>query len=198
MANINDFKSKMRGGGARPNQFRVILSFPAGLNITTGAFAAEKAQFLCDSTSLPGSTIANVPVAYRGRTVNFAGERSFQPWNVNVYTDVDFDIRNAMEEWQAKIQNYAATNGVTDPVLYQSDMRVEQLDRNGAILKTYTFKDAYPIDIGAISLSYSSDNQIESFGLTFQYNYFTSESTDQDNAASSEVPNFPRDNRGGV
>lgn len=185
MANINDFKSRMRGGGARPNQYRIILSFPAGLSISTGALAAEKASFLCNSTTLPASTIANVPVPYRGRTVNFAGERSFAPWSINVYTDVDFDVRNAMEEWQAKVQNYAATNGVTDPVAYQADMRVEQLDRNGEVLKTYTFKDAFPISIGEITLSYNTDNQIESFPIIFQYNYFTSESTDQDNAASN-------------
>ena len=26
---VNDFKSKLKGGGARPNLFQVILSFPA-------------------------------------------------------------------------------------------------------------------------------------------------------------------------
>jgi len=29
MANIADFKSQMIGGGARPNQFRVELTFPS-------------------------------------------------------------------------------------------------------------------------------------------------------------------------
>ena len=196
MAKISEFKSNMRGGGARPNQFRVELSFPADLNIPNAGLAAQAAQFLCDSTSLPGSTIANVPVAYRGRTVNFAGERSFQPWGVTVYTDTDFLIRNAMEKWQSLVQNYASTEGVTNPSRYQADMTVHQLDRNGGILKTYFFKDAYPTDIGAIQLSYGTDNQIENFSVTFQYNYFTSDSTDQDNTAVSEIPLFPRDNRG--
>ena len=30
MANINDFKSRLAGGGARANQFRVILPPPVG------------------------------------------------------------------------------------------------------------------------------------------------------------------------
>lgn len=185
MANINQFKSRMLGGGARPNQFRVILTFPAGLSIASGAAAAETATFLCNSTTLPASSVANIPVAYRGRTVNFAGERSFQPWTIDVYTDVDFLIRNAMEEWQANIQNYASTNGVTNPIDYQTDMEVQQLDRNGDILKTYVFKDAYPIEVGAVALSYATDNAIESFPVTFQYNYFISGSTDQDNIDSA-------------
>ena len=29
MANIADFKAQMIGGGARPNQFRVELTFPS-------------------------------------------------------------------------------------------------------------------------------------------------------------------------
>ena len=28
MANINDFKSRLRGGGARANQFKVTMPFP--------------------------------------------------------------------------------------------------------------------------------------------------------------------------
>ena len=28
MANINEFKSRLRGGGARANQFKVTLPFP--------------------------------------------------------------------------------------------------------------------------------------------------------------------------
>ena len=28
MPNINDFKAKLRGGGARANQFRVTMPFP--------------------------------------------------------------------------------------------------------------------------------------------------------------------------
>lgn len=185
MANINQFKSRMLGGGARPNQFRIILTFPAGLSIINGAAAAETATFLCYSTSLPASTISNVPVAYRGRTVNFAGERSFQPWTINVYTDTDFLIRNAMEDWQAKVQNFASTNGEVNPTVYQVDMQVQQLGRNGEILKYYTFKDAFPTNVGDIALSYGTDNAIETFGVTLQYNYFISDSTDQDNIDSN-------------
>ena len=186
---ISDFKAQMANGGARPNQFRVTLNFPTGVGeggekvyITKAAEAFAKIPFLCSATSLPGSSVANIPVAYRGRTVNFAGERSFQPWGVTVYTDTDFDIRNAMEQWQSQIQNYASTNGVTQPVAYQADMVVEQLGRDDTVLKTYVFKDAYPTEIGAIGLDFGTDNQIESFTLTFQYNYFTSiDSTDLDN-----------------
>ena len=34
MANIDDFKSSLRGGGARANQFRVTITAPTGISPT--------------------------------------------------------------------------------------------------------------------------------------------------------------------
>ena len=176
MANIADFKAQMLGGGARPNQFRVELTFPSF--VTLGVVAGQRAQFLCKATSLPQSTVENIGVLYRGRQVNFAGERTFQPWSVSIYNDVSFNIRNAFEQWQSGIQNYSTTEGKTNPRDYQVDLQVHQLDRNGATIKSYRFVDAYPTNIGAIALDYEQQNQIEQFDIEFQYNFFTSNSTE--------------------
>lgn len=172
MANIADFKSQMIGGGARPNQFRVELTFPSF--VTLGVVAGTRAQFLCKAAQLPGSTIENIPVLYRGRPINFAGERTFQPWTVSIYNDTSFGIRNSLEQWQSGIQNYNATTGRTNPTDYQVDLRVHQLDRNGATIKTYTFHDAYPTSISAVGLDFEQQNAIEQFDVEFTYNFFTS------------------------
>ena len=182
MANINDFKSQLIGGGARANQFRVYLHFPT--YVTIGALEGARAQFLCKAASLPASTIANVETNYRGRVVNFAGERTFQPWTVTIINDVTFGLRNAFETWQSGIQRYAATEGKTNPADYQVELEVAQLDRNGATLKTYKFTDAYPLTIGQITLDFDIVNQIETFDVEFQYNYFTSNTgTDTDGSS---------------
>ena len=182
MANINDFKSQLIGGGARANQFRVYLHFPT--YVTIGALEGARAQFLCKAASLPASTIANVETNYRGRVVNFAGERTFQPWTVTIINDVTFGLRNAFETWQSGIQRYAATEGKTNPADYQVELEVAQLDRNGATLKTYKFTDAYPLTISQIALDFDVVNQIETFDVEFQYNYFTSNTgTDTDGSS---------------
>jgi hypothetical protein len=172
MANIADFKAQMIGGGARPNQFRVELTFPTF--VTLGVIAGQRAQFLCRAASLPASTIETISIPYRGRPVNFAGERSFQPWTVSIYNDTTFNIRNALEQWQSGIQQYNTTNGRTNPTDYQVDLSVHQLDRNGASIKTYKFTDAFPTNIGAITLDYEQQNAIEQFDVEFVYNFFTS------------------------
>ena len=172
MANIADFKAQMIGGGARPNQFRVELTFPSF--VTLGVIAGQRAQFLCRAASLPASSIETISIPYRGRPVNFAGERSFQPWTVSIYNDTTFNIRNALEQWQSGIQQYNTTNGRTNPTDYQVDLSVHQLDRNGATIKSYKFTDAFPTNIGAITLDYEQQNAIEQFDVEFVYNFFTS------------------------
>ena len=172
MANVSDFKSRMTGGGARANQFKVFLSFPQYVGL--GALAGAEAQFLCNAAQLPGSTIDPVTVQYHGRPVNFAGERTFAPWNITVYNDTNFVIRNALEQWSNGIQNIGSTTGLTNPSDYQVDLEVHQLDRAGNPLKIYKFVDAFPTDIGAIQLSYDTTGAIESFDTTFTYNYWES------------------------
>jgi hypothetical protein len=172
MANIADFKAQMIGGGARPNQFRVELVFPSYVSL--GVVAGQRAQFLCKAAQLPASTVENIGVLFRGRPVNFAGERVFQPWSVSIYNDTTFGIRNALEQWSNGVQNYSSTNGRVNPTEYQVDLNVHQLDRNGAIIKSYKFVDAYPTTISAIALDYEQQNAIEQFDVEFQYNFFTS------------------------
>jgi hypothetical protein len=175
MANISDFKAQLIGGGARPNQFNVQLTFPAF--VQTGAAVGLSSQFLCKATTLPASTVENMQILYRGRQVNFAGERAFAPWTVTIYNDTTFLIRDAMEKWSDGIMNNAQTNGLTNPRAYQVDLIVNQLDRNGATIKSYKFHDAYPTSVGQITLDYDANNQIEMFDVEFNYNYWTSNTT---------------------
>lgn len=172
MSSITEFKAQMITGGARPNQFKVQIAFPA--LVPNGAIAGQKLQFLAKAASLPESSLSDVQVMYRGRPVHFAGEREFQPWTIEIYNDNDFVVRNAFEAWLDTIQNAETTNGVLSPLLYQIDVQVQQLDRNDRVVKEYTFFDAMPLNVGQIQLDWEANNQIETFPVTFQYNYWTS------------------------
>lgn len=172
MATISAFKAQMQGGGARPNQFRVELTFPSIVG-SIGAAAGNAAQFLCKSATLPASTIEDITAVYRGRPVHFAGERSFAPWTVSIYNDTNFLLRNVMERWSDRILNYDSTLGITRASDYQVDMSVYQLDRNDRVVKEYRFYDAYPTTVGAIQLDFESNNQIELFDVEFVYNFFS-------------------------
>ena len=95
MPNINDFKAKLAGGGARANQFKVTMPFPGYAQV---GGEIEDLAFLCRSTSLPGMTVPSFNVPFRGRSIKIAGDRTFETWTITVMNDVDFSIRSAFEK----------------------------------------------------------------------------------------------------
>ena len=174
MASITDFKAKLSGGGARPNQFKVVMPFPGYAQV---GGEIEQLAFLCQATSLPDMTIGEVTVPFRGREIKIAGDRVIADWSITVINDTDFLLRNAFERWQNGINNMSDNEGLTNPADYQVDAFVDQLDRNGATIKSYTLRGAYPTTIGSITLGMGTNDQIESFDVSFDYQYFDSNTT---------------------
>jgi len=162
---ITDFKSKLTGGGARSNLFEVVLSFPSIAPADTNVL--DKARFMVKGANLPGSNVAPLDVAFRGRTLKVAGDRTFDSWTVTVLNDTDFAIRSAFENWMNKINRVSDNTGVTDPSAYTADAFVYQLDRDGSTLRAYHFYDIFPTQVGAIQLDYGTSS-IEEFPVEFQ------------------------------
>ena len=152
---LTQFKTRLAGGGARPNLFEVTIpTFPSSIVDAWGSGdQAENGQFkfMCKAAALPASTIANVPVPFRGRILKVAGDRTFAPWTVTVINDEDFQLRTAFERWANVISKLDDATGVTNPTSYMADGYVQQLGRGAErfattneggespILRTYKF-----------------------------------------------------------
>ena len=163
------FKSKLIGGGARANLFKVIINNPpVGAGLDT-----ELLSFTCKGAQLPASTVAQIDVPYRGRQLKVAGDRTFEDWTVTIINDTGFEIRDAMERWMNGINSHNANTGFNDPAEYQTDLAVEQLDKDGQKLKVYHF----PVNVSAIDLSYDANDAIEEFTVEFAYQYWESNTT---------------------
>lgn len=169
---VDDFKSKLRGGGARANLFKAIINFPA-----YAGGDVELTSFLCEAAQLPGSALGTIEVPFRGRRLKIVGDRTFEPWTVTIINDTDFKIRNSMERWMNGMNNHQLNTGLVNPTSYQADLTVEQIDKNGGVLKKYIFKGAFPTAVSPIDLSYATENEIERFTVEFQYQYWTSNTT---------------------
>ena len=174
MPNINEFKSRLRGGGARPNQFKVTLPFPGYAAV--GGETSDLA-FLCSATALPGQTVGQVAIPFRGRVLNIAGDRTFEPWTITVLNDTDFKLYRAFERWMNGINNMTDNEGIANPADYKVDGFVDQLDRNGNTLKSYTYRGLYPEVLANIPLNYATNDTVESFDVTFRYQYFETDTT---------------------
>ena len=174
MANISDFKAKLAGGGARANQFKVTMPFPGFASV---GGETENMSFLCSATQLPSSELGELTVNFRGRPIKIAGDRTIASWSVTCYNDTNFKLRDAFERWQNGINNMTDNEGLTNPADYQVDAFVDHLDRNGNTIKPYTLRGLFPTDIGAIALDYDTTDAIETFDVTFEYQYFETRTT---------------------
>ena len=166
---VDDFKSKLVGGGARPNLFRATINFPsyAGGN-------SELTSFMCKAAQLPSSVIAQIDVPFRGRQLKIAGDRTFENWNVTVIQESTMEVRNSFERWLNGINEHVNGTGLVNPVDYQADMLVEQLDRNDNVIKAVNIRGAYPVNLGAIELSYETTDALAEYTIEWAYQYWES------------------------
>ena len=169
---VDDFKAKLRGGGARPNLFKSTITYPgyAGGDV-------ELTSFLCEAAQLPGSTIGTIIVPFRGRQLKMAGDRVFDVWTPTIINDTDFNVRDAMERWMNGMNAHSANTGLNNPVDYEADLLVEQLDKDGSVLKTYNFRGCFPTAVSPIDLAYATENDIERFTVEFQVQYWEAATT---------------------
>ena len=176
--NISQFKSKLIGGGARPNLFEVeFTTLPTNV---VANWDAEIFSFMCKAANLPAQNIASIDIPFRGRIFKVAGDRTIDTWTVTVINDEDFRFRTAFENWTQQIANLNDNIGTTDPSAYMTNAKVIQLGRgsekssqnsggaNNVALKEYEFVDIFPTNVSAIDLSYDTGDTIEEFTVEFQ------------------------------
>jgi len=195
---LSRFKSRLNGGGARPNLFEANINFPNSPNgrLTTPdgttanwlTDAQEDFQFFCKATSMPAATIGVVDVPFRGRILKVAGDRTFEPWSVTVINDEDFIIRKSFELWAEGINSMVSGVGEVNPGIYMGQGQIRQLSRSAdfggretdltagdqKVTHEYFVNDIWPSEISSIDLSYDSSDAIEEFTVTFQVEYITS------------------------
>lgn len=172
MSNIDDFKARLTGGGARANLFRALINFPAfaGGN-------SEKTSFMCKAAQLPASVIAPIEVAFRGRKVKVAGDRTFENWTATIINDGAFEVRNSFERWMNAINEHQNNLGILNPTEYKADLAVEQLNRQNQVVKTYNIQGAFPVNVSSIEVNWETNDAIEEFTVEFAYDIWTANTT---------------------
>jgi hypothetical protein len=196
---IDAFKTKLKGGGARSNLFEVSFGaeqggLPGTTATSTGATNSVFSQLgvtfdegdlmLIKAAGMPASTITEIPVAFRGRTLKVAGDRTFEVWTITVINDTDFKWRSFFERWVNYIVKVNDGSGTINPSEYMADMNVAQLSRGPGVipnvtntqeietLRKYVVRGAFPTNVSEIELSYNNENEIEEFTVDLQIQYW--------------------------
>lgn len=164
---INNFRNKgIILGGARPSLFQIELGqLPPGV-----VNASQRFTFTCRGSQIPPAIVEQVEVPYFGRKVKFAGDRTFPDWNVTVINDEDYPVRNMFESW-SNIMNTYVSNIRAVPS-YKTTAKVTHYGKAGNIIKEYTIDGIFPTSVDAMELDWDSTNSIQTFGVTFAYDWW--------------------------
>jgi hypothetical protein len=166
--NINDLRSQLTFGGAKPSLFQVQITNPAN------GGADIKVPFMVKAAAIPSSSMSTIEVPYFGRRIKVAGDRTFAEWTVTVINDEDFLIRNAMEQWMASIKSHQGnitSFASASPLQYKAQAQITQYSKTGVPLRVYNFNGLFPTEISAIEMNWEA-SAIEEFTVTFQYDWW--------------------------
>lgn len=179
---ISLFKSAF-GGGTRANRFEVIGSFPTGINSANVPDIASdlttETKFKVFATTMPKAEVGTIQVPYRGRLLNFAGDRSYGFWSISVYDDNNTEnLWKAFNIWKELLDGHithTVANNDYDFSTLQKDWILNQLPINGTPsgtlpLRTIVLKNCWPSQVSNIDLDMAkADQAIFNVVLTFDW-----------------------------
>lgn len=172
---IIDFKENFNGG-TRSNRFVVYPTWPQGINPPS-----VDSTFKIVSASLPVATINTISVPYRGRLINFAGDRQYSPWTVGVYDDNNSsNLWTAFQTWKDRLDGHFTHKVYQNDYSYsnlQTTWSINQLGLNGDnVLRRITLYKCWPSVVGEINLNMGEVNFV-AFSVTLTFDNIRIEST---------------------
>jgi hypothetical protein len=160
--NLFNFRQTI-GDPARPYLF--LVHIPEVSNDTVMTTMAR-------STELPGYQLGEVPIAFQGVNIKIGAPPTFPDWTVTFLCDEAHEMRRIFMRWQ-HICYDIGTQLLGHSNEYKSDqISVAQLTRNGARATVYGLVGAWPKNVGNISVGHDQTGNVETFEVTFSYDYY--------------------------
>lgn len=172
--NAKSFRDNLKFGGARPNNFEVIISGSG----TQFFNSTRPVMFMANATQMPGSVIGTIPLPYFGRPINLSGDRVFEDWTCALYTDEDMVTRNAFEKWNAMMSytnfDTNSEHGTIAETVnsYVSTVEIKHYTKTGKVDKVYKLVNAFPYIVSPVELAWQLNDQVMQFQVQWKYDYF--------------------------
>lgn len=182
---INDLKKHLGPGlGLRKNRY--LVEIPAPTN------NGETINMLCQSAGLPERNITTTDVWHKGRRYQVRGETDFiGEYEISIIDDDKMKIRQMFDDWMKKVDNTKPngggggasfeSNGSDNPptASYQADINIWQMDNpspQGSVdsqkIYGYKLQNAFPKQVGIVTLEDNEENTLSEFSVTFAFSEF--------------------------
>ena len=183
--------------------FDVSIPKPSSLNTGTlfSDLNTKTLTYLCHSAELPGESIATVSQKIYGVVEKFPIMAGYNDISLSFYTPGSGieEVRLAFLSWISLFTGRGEVLGITGTtynVRYKDDIVsnpvITQYTSTGEKLLSCTLRDAFPISISQIPLSWSAANEAISFNVTFaytEYEYEFFENSKNSNTFASNINN---------
>ena len=175
---IGNFKQKF-DGGTRPNRFVISGATPDGsIN-----------SLLIKAGSMPSQSIGIIQMPFRGRVAKLPGDRVYADWTFTVVDTKTPDHRKMLRNWHTAFNSHkentmdkkvvSEMQQGTTPDGFFREWTVTQLDMTGKEIpnRTISLVNCWPIEIGAIELSYDTADTLTEYSVTLAYDYIKLKAT---------------------
>lgn len=176
-------------GIARPSRYLIEFSLPPGPSgekaeivapivqqmprLDSSINADNRIGLLCHTTSLPQRSLSTTELKQYGPPHKIAHSQAYDTFSCTFYASPQHLERKYFEAWQRAAVN-VRSNTMNFYKEYISDIYVSQLSLDGKQSYTVVLREAYPLTIGIVDLSYSNMNNVTNVTVTFTYRYWES------------------------
>ena len=166
---INTFKQAF-DGGTRPNRFVVTVNLGSVGDLTN--------PLMVKAASMPAETLGIIQVPFRGRVAKLPGDRAYPEWTFTLIDTATARDRTRFEEWHelfnahemnvpANVTSLAGRGGA------YGTATVQQIDMMGGPLQCKQMNVCWPVEVGAIDLSYDTADTLTEYSITLAYDYLS-------------------------
>lgn len=194
--NVNEFVSEINTlGNVRTSHFEVRITRPDCLssydtpNVVEMANMEAKFRFLCESTTIPGVSVAlseNRPQGY-GPIRRYPNTPIYSEWTGSFVVDSKASIVRFFQLWFQGITNVNSSSNYLSsykdaigPEFQYKDFYKANIDllvfneAQDQIIK-YTLVNAFPSVIGDVPVAWQNNDEIMRLPVSFVYDYWTSD-----------------------
>lgn len=149
----------------------MVYNFNLLIANVPGGGDGEQLMLRCQSTSIPGMQIDQVPVDLRGMTLRYAGRHMYGGTLPATYIEArDLKTRSALLRWMYFARDFRNATG-NYKADYATNIDVELFDdREQTVIRTIRCFGAFPTEVQEVNLESAGQNAVVS--VTFSYDWF--------------------------
>lgn len=181
---INNLKTSIKKGGARPDKYKVEIKIPLLLRslpfIKKVKVSDDYLSVMANAVTLPGRTLSTIKAFHRGHAFNVRGATEFSgTFDITFYNTPDMDIYELFSNWMYYTD---AQDGLIDSIFignyigiksnglgYMTDFYITQYSNSGSEGAKYKICYVYPVSIKDTDFSASDTNKISTVTVTFAF-----------------------------